>query len=75
MHNQPVTYPGLVYRPALLPLLPPAQTNLVTAGPEDKLSDAEAKMKGIEGVPVVDADGKASWLVACGATCGCRQLM
>jgi CBS domain-containing protein len=34
------------------------QTNLVTAGPEDKLSDVEAKMKSIEGVPVVDAGGK-----------------
>ena len=38
------------------------QTNLVTVGPDDKLSDAEAKLKGIEGMPVVDADGKASWL-------------
>ncbi|PRW45446.1 partner of Y14 and mago-like [Chlorella sorokiniana] len=34
------------------------QTNLVTAGPEDKLSDVEAKMKSIEGVPVVNAGGK-----------------
>ena len=43
-------------------LLPLRQTNLVTVGPDDKLSDAEAKLKGIEGMPVVDADGKASWL-------------
>ncbi len=50
-------------RVALASLAPlPLQTNLVTASPDDKLSDAEAKMKGIEGVPVVDAHGKASCL-------------
>lgn len=56
--------------PPHAPAASPHQTNLVTASPEDKLSDAEAKLKGIEGMPVVDAAGKASWPVAWGV---CRH--
>ena len=54
--------PTTPHTTSLTALLPLRQTNLVTVGPDDELSDAEAKLKGIEGMPVVDADGKASWL-------------
>ncbi|KAL4427638.1 hypothetical protein ABPG75_001727 [Micractinium tetrahymenae] len=37
---------------------PIMQTNLVTASPEDKLTDVEQKLQGIEGVPVVDGSGQ-----------------
>lgn len=37
------------------------QTNLVTAGPEESLAEVEGRLKGIEGVPVVDAAGMVRW--------------
>ena len=54
---------------------PLPQTNLVTAAPDEPLAEVEARLRGIEGAPVVDAAGKARGAGAAGCChCSCCWL-